>query len=50
MVLSGLRFLLTINQPKMTKLATAKNIQFHRDENLWRSRSVSLLHRRATHW
>ena len=42
--------LLAINQPKITKLAIVNNIQFHRDENLWRSRSVSLLHRRSTHW
>jgi len=42
--------LLAINQPKMTKLAMENNIQFHRDENLWRSRSLGLLHRRSTHW
>ncbi len=42
--------LLAINHPKITKLAIVNNIQFHRDENLWRSRSVSLLHRRSTHW
>ncbi len=42
--------LLAINQSKITKLAIVNNIQFHRDENLWRSRSVSLLHRRSTHW
>ena len=41
--------LLAIKQLKMTKLAIANNIQFHRNENLWRSRSVSLLHRRSTH-
>jgi hypothetical protein len=41
--------LLAINQSKITKLAIDNNIQFHRDENLWRSRSVSLLHRRSTH-
>jgi hypothetical protein len=42
--------LLAINQPKITKLAIDNNIQFHRDENLWRSRSISLLHRRPAHW
>lgn len=42
--------LLAINQPKITKLALDNNIQFHSDENLWRSRSLGLLHRRATHW
>jgi hypothetical protein len=41
--------LLAINQSKITKLAIDNNIQFQRDENLWRSRSVSLLHRRSTH-
>ena len=41
--------LLAINQSKITKLAIDNNIQFQRDENLWRSRSFSLLHRRSTH-
>jgi hypothetical protein len=41
--------LLAINQSKITNLAIDNNIQFQRDENLWRSRSVSLLHRRSTH-
>jgi hypothetical protein len=41
--------LLAINQSKITKLALDNNIQFQRDENLWRSRSFSLLHRRSTH-
>jgi len=41
--------LLTINQSKITKLVINNNIQFQRDENLWRSRSVSLLHRRSTY-
>jgi hypothetical protein len=41
--------LLAFNQSKITKLAIDNNIQFQRDENLWRSRSVSLLHRRSTH-
>jgi len=41
--------LLAINPSKITKLAIDNNIQFQRDENLWRSHSVSLLHRRSTH-
>ena len=41
--------LLAINQPKMTKLAIENSFQFHSDENLWRSRSLGLLYRRATH-
>lgn len=41
--------LLAINPSKITKLAIDNNIQFQRDENLWRSRSFSLLHRRSTH-
>mgnify|MGYP000020450544 FL=1 len=42
--------LLAINPSKITKLAIDNNIQFQRDENLWRSRSIGLLHRRAAHW
>ncbi len=42
--------LLSINQSKKTILAVESNFQIHRDENLWRSRSISLLHRRSTHW
>jgi hypothetical protein len=42
--------LLAINHSKITKLAIENNFQNLQDENLWRSRSVSLLHRRSTHW
>lgn len=40
---------LSINQSKKTKLALENNIQFHRDENLWRSRSIGLLYRRTAY-
>jgi len=42
--------LLAINQPKMTKLVVENNFQNLQDENLWRSRSIGLLHRRSAHW
>ena len=42
--------LLAINPSKITKLAIENNFQNLQDENLWRSRSISLLHRRAAHW
>jgi hypothetical protein len=42
--------LLAINRSKITKLAIDNHFQNLQDENLWRSRSISLLHRRSAHW
>jgi len=42
--------LLAINRSKMTKLVIDNHFQNIQDENLWRSRSISLLHRRSAHW
>jgi pimeloyl-ACP methyl ester carboxylesterase len=42
--------LLAINPSKITKLAIDNHFQNLQDENLWRSLSISLLHRRAAYW
>jgi hypothetical protein len=42
--------LLAINPSKITKLVVDNHFQNLQDENLWRSRFISLLHRRSAHW